>query len=154
GAGVSLIRAAAGQRGVSRARWWGRSRAAAGTRARSDPTRPRHRLRHGRSRAARLWRDDRTGWQGAAIGRRVQAMLRDGVGTKMLGRMIFREVSVPTFNPFVSRAALAVALALAACASATAQEINAALKDLAADASREGTLTLTWSGSPLSGLPA
>ena len=66
--------------------------------------------------------------------------------------MIFREVSVPSFNPFVSRVALAFALAVAACASAPAQEINAALKDLAAAADHEGTLTLSWSGSTLSGI--
>ncbi len=40
---------------------------------------------------------------------------------------------------------------LGGCAAAAAQEINPALKDLAAAASREGTVTLSWSQSSLGG---
>src|SRR5215475_10202941 len=63
-----------------------------------------------------------------------------------------REVSVPSLNSLLLRATIAAALSLAACAQTPAQEINAALKELAAAANREGALTLSWSGSTLSGI--
>jgi len=53
---------------------------------------------------------------------------------------------------FLSRIAFSAALAFAAAAPASAQEINAALKELAAAANREGALTLSWSGSTLAGV--
>src|SRR5215813_5653383 len=65
---------------------------------------------------------------------------------------IEEEVSVRSLNSLLLRATIAAALSFAACVQASAQEINAALKDLAAAANREGTLTLSWSGSTLSGI--
>src|SRR3954449_8817865 len=50
------------------------------------------------------------------------------------------------------RAALATAVTLTGIMAASAQEMNAALKDLAAAANREGTLTLSWSGSTFAGI--
>ncbi len=52
----------------------------------------------------------------------------------------------------LSSFALAAALALAGCSAAHAQEINAALKELAAAANKEGTVTLSWSQSTLAGI--
>jgi ABC-type Fe3+ transport system substrate-binding protein len=51
-----------------------------------------------------------------------------------------------------SSVALAAVLAIAGCAPTRAQEINAALKELAAAANKEGTLTLSWSQSTLAGI--
>src|SRR5262245_20364683 len=65
---------------------------------------------------------------------------------------IEEEVSVRSLNSLLLRATIAAALSLAACAQTAAQEINAALKELAAAANREGALTLSWSGSTLSGI--
>src|SRR5215831_8149677 len=65
---------------------------------------------------------------------------------------IEEEVSVRSLNSLLLRATIAAALSLAACAQTPAQEINAALKELAAAANREGALTLSWSGSTLSGI--
>jgi ABC-type Fe3+ transport system substrate-binding protein len=59
---------------------------------------------------------------------------------------------MPAHTSFLSRVALSVALASIGCVPATAQEINAALKELAAAANQEGTLTLSWSGSTLGGI--
>src|SRR5262249_24858203 len=70
----------------------------------------------------------------------------------MHSRTNSREVSVPSLNSLLLRATIAAALSFAACVQASAQEINAALKDLAAAANREGTLPLSWSGSTLSGI--
>src|SRR3954453_14546723 len=50
------------------------------------------------------------------------------------------------------RAALATAVTLTGIMAASAQEINGALKELAAAANREGTLTLSWSGSTFAGI--
>ena len=47
---------------------------------------------------------------------------------------------------------LALGIAMTIATSANAQEINAALKELAAAANREGTLTLSWSGTSLGGV--
>ena len=47
---------------------------------------------------------------------------------------------------------LAAALAASTCAATGAQEINAALKELAAAANKEGALTLSWSQSTLAGI--
>src|SRR5215471_20833680 len=63
-----------------------------------------------------------------------------------------REGSVPAPKSFLSQIALSAALTLLASAPAPAQEINAALKELAAAANREGTLTLSWSGSTFAGI--
>src|SRR3982074_804471 len=52
----------------------------------------------------------------------------------------------------MSRATLAAAIVVATCTVAPAQELNAALKELAAAANREGTLTLSWSGSTFAGI--
>src|SRR5262245_56256433 len=62
------------------------------------------------------------------------------------------EVSVLSFTSWPSRIVLSAALAVLASAAAPAQELNAALKDLAAAANREGTLTLSWSGSTFAGI--
>src|SRR5262249_53907746 len=70
----------------------------------------------------------------------------------MHSRTNSREVSVPSLNSLLLRATITAALSFAACVQASAQDINAALKDLAAAANREGTLTLSWSGSTLSGI--
>jgi len=51
----------------------------------------------------------------------------------------------------LARIALAVAVMAAAVCTAGAQEMNAALKELAAAATKEGTLTLGWSPSTLAG---
>src|SRR5215510_9143357 len=59
-----------------------------------------------------------------------------------------REGLVPARQSFL----LQTALALSATAPATAQEVNAALKELATAANREGTLTLSWSGSTFAGI--
>jgi iron(III) transport system substrate-binding protein len=50
-----------------------------------------------------------------------------------------------------SRLAVAAVLAIAGCASARAAEINAALKELAAAANKEGSINLSWSQSTLAG---
>jgi ABC-type Fe3+ transport system substrate-binding protein len=50
------------------------------------------------------------------------------------------------------RAALATAVTLTGIMAASAQEMNAALKELAAAANKEGTLTLSWSGSTFAGI--
>jgi hypothetical protein len=63
-----------------------------------------------------------------------------------------REGLVPARKLFLSQIALSAALAYFASAPAPAQEINAALKALAAAANREGTLTLSWSGSTFAGI--
>src|SRR5215203_7301760 len=47
---------------------------------------------------------------------------------------------------------IAVATVMGSCASSNAQEMNAALKELAAAANKEGTLTLSWSGSTFAGV--
>src|SRR5262249_19807354 len=65
---------------------------------------------------------------------------------------IEEEVSVRSLNSLLLRATIAATLSLAACAQTPAQEINAALKELAAAANREGALNLSWSGSTLSGI--
>jgi ABC-type Fe3+ transport system substrate-binding protein len=52
----------------------------------------------------------------------------------------------------LSRYAIAAVLVFCGCATAAAQEINATLKELAAAANREGTLTLSWSGSTFAGI--
>ena len=46
----------------------------------------------------------------------------------------------------------ALLLAVARSTAAPAQEINPALKELAAAANKEGTLTLSWSGSTFAGI--
>jgi ABC-type Fe3+ transport system substrate-binding protein len=63
-----------------------------------------------------------------------------------------REGWVLARKSFLSRIAFSAALTFAAAAPAPAQEINAALKELAAAANREGALTLSWSGSTLAGI--
>src|SRR2546428_13609422 len=50
------------------------------------------------------------------------------------------------------RVALAAAMMICVCGAAHAQEINAALKELAAAANKEGTVTLSWSQSTLAGI--
>jgi ABC-type Fe3+ transport system substrate-binding protein len=52
----------------------------------------------------------------------------------------------------IVRITLAAALTIASSAVALAQEINPALRELATAAQREGTLTLSWSGSTLDGI--
>jgi ABC-type Fe3+ transport system substrate-binding protein len=47
---------------------------------------------------------------------------------------------------------LVLAAALAVTGTASAQEMNAALKELVAAANKEGTLTLSWSGSTFAGI--
>jgi iron(III) transport system substrate-binding protein len=59
---------------------------------------------------------------------------------------------VPASKSVLSGIALSAALALLASAPAPAQEINAALKELAAAANREGAVTLSWSGSTFAGV--
>src|SRR5215475_6864846 len=61
-----------------------------------------------------------------------------------------REDPVRARKAFLS--VLSAALAFLPCAPAPAQEINAALKELAGAANREGTLTLSWSGSTFAGI--
>src|SRR5215470_9038785 len=63
-----------------------------------------------------------------------------------------REGLVPARQSFLLRIALSAALTFIASVPAPAQEINAALKELAAAANREGTLTLSWSGSTFAGI--
>ena len=48
--------------------------------------------------------------------------------------------------------AIVFASTVALAGGASAQEINAPLKELAAAANREGTLTLSWSGTSLGGI--
>src|SRR5947209_3362500 len=62
-----------------------------------------------------------------------------------------REVSV-SHRAFWSSIVLTAAAALAMPAPAAAQEMNPALKELAAAANKEGTLTLSWSGSTFAGI--
>jgi ABC-type Fe3+ transport system substrate-binding protein len=62
-----------------------------------------------------------------------------------------REVHVGSIVRLFPGAALTVALMCGGCAAAAAQEINPALKELAAAASREGTVTLSWSQSSFGG---
>lgn len=57
----------------------------------------------------------------------------------------------PMLRSRLAGAALAAALMLAGSATASAQEINAALKELAAAANKEGSLNLSWSQSTLAG---
>jgi iron(III) transport system substrate-binding protein len=52
----------------------------------------------------------------------------------------------------LSLSTVAFAIAILAGSAAPAQESNAALKDLAAAANKEGSLTLSWSGSTLAGV--
>jgi iron(III) transport system substrate-binding protein len=59
-------------------------------------------------------------------------------------------VQVITFQSRLS--GLAIVIAMTFCGSARAQNINPALKELAAAANREGTLTLSWSGTSLGGI--
>jgi iron(III) transport system substrate-binding protein len=65
-----------------------------------------------------------------------------------------REVTVlnATIRSRLSGFALAAAMTVGSGACASAQEMNAALKELAAAANREGTLTLSWSGSTFAGV--
>ena len=70
----------------------------------------------------------------------------------MIDTTITREDSVLARTPFLSKIALSAALAFMGCIAAPAQEINPALKELAAAANREGTLTLSWSGSTFAGI--
>src|SRR5690242_1666701 len=63
-----------------------------------------------------------------------------------------REGLVPARKSSLWQIALSAALALCVNTPASAQEINAALKELAAAANREGTLTLSWSGSTFAGI--
>src|SRR5262245_31326260 len=63
-----------------------------------------------------------------------------------------REGLVPARRSFLSQIVLSAALTVFACSTTTAQEINAALKELAVAANREGTLTLSWSGSTFAGI--
>src|SRR5262249_59023252 len=72
--------------------------------------------------------------------------------TRMSRTTITREDSVPARTSIPSTIALVVALMFMGGAATPAQEINAALKELAAAANREGTLTLSWSGSTLAGI--
>src|SRR5262245_22058240 len=72
--------------------------------------------------------------------------------TKMHQKTNLREVSVLSLKSFLSRAALAAAFLLTLFTAVPAQDINPALKELAAAANREGALTLSWSGSTLSGI--
>src|SRR4051812_23112011 len=58
----------------------------------------------------------------------------------------------PVIRSRLSGAAFGAALTIAGCAIASAQEMNAALKELAAAANKEGTLTLSWSGSTFAGI--
>ena len=53
---------------------------------------------------------------------------------------------------WLCKGSVAAVVAFAACSAAPAQEINPALKELAAAANREGTLTLSWSGSTFAGI--
>src|SRR4051794_23305108 len=52
----------------------------------------------------------------------------------------------------LSKVALSVVMLAAAYTPSFAQEMNAALKELAAAANKDGTLTLSWSGSTLAGV--
>jgi ABC-type Fe3+ transport system substrate-binding protein len=61
------------------------------------------------------------------------------------------EVHVGTIRRLLPGFVLTVALLLGARGAASAQEINPALKELAAAAGREGTVTLSWSQSSLGG---
>jgi ABC-type Fe3+ transport system substrate-binding protein len=74
------------------------------------------------------------------------------VRIRMQQTMNPREGLVPARKSFLSQIALWAALACFASSPAPAQEINAALKELAAAANREGTLTLSWSGSTFAGI--
>ncbi|HEY7300993.1 MAG TPA: ABC transporter substrate-binding protein [Xanthobacteraceae bacterium] len=56
------------------------------------------------------------------------------------------------FFSFLSRIVVLAALTFAANSFASAQEMNLALKQLAAAANKEGTLTLSWSQSTLAGI--
>jgi iron(III) transport system substrate-binding protein len=62
-----------------------------------------------------------------------------------------REVSVPNRMSW-SSLVLTTAVALAVSAPASAEEMSPALKELAADANKEGALTLSWSGSTFAGI--
>src|SRR5215211_2367567 len=58
-------------------------------------------------------------------------------------------------NPIVlsaSRVVVVTALTFGYASATSAQEMNAALKELAAAANKEGTLTLSWSGSTFAGV--
>src|SRR5262245_61866785 len=70
----------------------------------------------------------------------------------MLRTTTTREDSVPARTSILSRIALSAAFICTGCAATPAQEINAALKELAAAANREGALTLSWSGSTFAGI--
>src|SRR5215211_1794536 len=52
----------------------------------------------------------------------------------------------------VSRVAVVAAMAFGCTSATSGQEMNAALKELAAAANKEGTLTLSWSGSTFAGV--
>src|SRR5262245_56576107 len=70
----------------------------------------------------------------------------------MLRTTITREDSVLARKSNLSKTVLSAALLVMGCAATPGQEINAALKELAAAANREGTLTLSWSGSTFAGI--
>jgi ABC-type Fe3+ transport system substrate-binding protein len=62
------------------------------------------------------------------------------------------ENNVPIGHLSLSKIALSVVMLAAAYTPSSAQEMNTALKELAAAANKEGTLTLSWSGSTLAGV--
>jgi hypothetical protein len=62
-----------------------------------------------------------------------------------------REVFVSGLAPKISSLVIACLVAVTATA-ASAQGINPALKELAAAANKEGSLTLSWSGSTFAGI--
>ena len=59
---------------------------------------------------------------------------------------------MPSLVPRISSLAVAGLVAVGGTAAASAQGINPALKDLAAAANKEGSLTLSWSGSTFAGI--
>jgi len=63
-----------------------------------------------------------------------------------------REVAVTTSSIRSALSGLVFAAALAGAGTASAQELNAALKELVAAANKEGTLTLSGSGSTFAGI--
>jgi iron(III) transport system substrate-binding protein len=75
----------------------------------------------------------------------------DGLCPRMTGREWWED-SVSVVRNRLASYAIAVLATGTACATTSAQEINAALKELAAAANREGTLTLSWSGSTFAGI--
>src|SRR5262249_23326902 len=79
-------------------------------------------------------------------------MPRVRVRTRIQQRMNLREGSVSARTSIPSKIALSAALMVIGSAATPAQEINAALKELASAANREGALTLSWSGSTFAGI--